>query len=598
MATLRPTTGSVSSLIRSAGSLATQQADYQDSVKAFEYSNSAYTDESFQTYAEYLNSRINGLNASPTLANATKVLSLTKALDSAGKSNISSSIVRENIQIMSGNATLQDKYSLVSSQYVRAATNGDMTLAQSLMSQAYSISQSIQLQQQQSADAANTLSKANLQAGVDKQTDTITNIDNGLAVLNTLAQDKSHEEFTKAAQGFVKANADYYATLGVSFTKGDGTPNTSPNYFDIVSGVMAAKYNAMVLKAQAENPINPQKASSLAADAQLFAKTGTQETLAGRLTFQQVQEAAQSPNMYVYDNANGKYVQSSKTGYQYQTYTKYDVVNGKVTPVTYKAAVPTFSGYAPGSPGTKSIILSPNQTALMSKLGLQIDAKLNSDGSVGTGIKVQATEGGKGTSATPDWLTKVVGKGAEIQVFNQNGQVTFTSGGKIYSLTQDGKGLVGLTEHNPDGTAKIVGGNYGYNPNPVAKGGSGVAGVDSGPSAGISSLKGPHMSLTSDFSTVNNVISVAQQREAALTAANHAAAQAMLSLPPVPLPNISIPKPIAPSPIAPAPSVATPSISWKTPSPSVSQAPTVASPAIAPAAPSGAPIQGGGFKLQ
>lgn len=590
------TSGSVSSLLKSAASLADAQSAYQDSIKAYEYSNSAFTDQALLDYTTYLQGRIQSLQGVGSISSASKALTLTRAMDSAGKSNISASIARENTQVIAGNATLQDKYDLVSAQYVRAVGNGDMTLAQSLMGQAYSIHQSIQLQAQQSADAATTLNKASLTGKVNAQGDIITDLNKGLEVLNTLATDKSQTEFTKVAQQYVKDNHEKFATLGVNFTK-NGTPDTSPGYADIVVGMMSAKYNAMVLKAQAENAIDPEKASQMASDAALFAKNGTQVTLYGRVTLQQAQEAAQSPNMYVYNNATGTYDKSKASGVQYQKFTTYDVQGGKVTPREYTSAVPVYSGYASATQNSKVYVITPNQTTMVNKLGLQIEARLNSDGTVGTGIKAQASAGGNGVSATPDWLTKIIGKGAEIQLFNQNGQLTFASGNKIYDLSQDGKGLFGLTEHSPDGTSKIVGGSYGYNPTPASKGGNGLKG-------GQDSITSLNNRMNSDFAGVNEIIAQAQQlraqnlKQEALAASNARAAAAMLNLPPPTLPNITM----APTPnqqVTQAPAPALPSIGWKAPSSSVSQAPAVASPAKAPAGPSGINLQGGGgIKLQ
>lgn len=598
MARLTPTTGSASSLLRSAGSLATQNQAYEDSVQAYIFSQSAYTDEAFKSYSDYLTGRIGTLQSAGGLSNVQKALTLTRTLDSANRSNTSASIVRENIQIMAGGASLTDKYNLVRDLFVRAAGNGDMTLAQSLMSQAYSIDQTIQLQAQQARDAAVSLGRASAasakaanQDAVNKQVDIVTNLDDGLKLLNAQTKDRSETDFNNFAKQFVKDNADTYSALGVTFTKG-GEPNSQPNYFDIVKGVAVAKYNALVLKAQAESSIDPQKASEYATDAYYYSNFGNIPTAAGSLTMQQVQEASQSPNMFVYDNSSGTYKQSTKTGFQYQNFTGYKTVNGQVQSYDYKALVPTFSGYASGVQASKVYFLTPNQTVMMGKLGLTIEATVNKNGTVGTGIKAQASAG------TPDWLTKIIGKGAEDQFFNQNGELNFSSGGKFYTLSQDGKGLLGLTEHNPDGSSQIVGGNYGYNPTPASKGGNGIHGTTDS----VSSLKGPHMNLSSDFGGVNQIISASQQRqaavEAATAAANAAAAKAMLSIAPPPLPNISVPKPVAPAPISQAPAPALPSITWKTPGTSVAQAAPAKSPAVSPQNPGSVPLQGGNFKLQ
>lgn len=423
---------STSSLIKSATSLATQMAVYEDNYQASVYAASAKDDASYGAYSDYLSSRIDVLRSSGSITDASKALSLSNSWRTATNSNISSTIQRENIQVMSGNATLTDKYNVVASEYARAASIGDMATAQSLESQAYSISQSIQYQAQQ-ADAA---SKTLQEAAVSYQGDVVDSLDNGLKELNSAAKNLSEADFNTYSQQFVKQNADAFQKIGVVLPDG-----AQPNYFDIVQGIVGAKYNALVLKAQAEAPINAVKAGNYAQDASFLNDgTTTISTLGGNLTLGELKQAASDPTMFAYNQTSGKYERTTQTGYQ--------VVDGQT--------LPTYSGIVSSKAASQFYFLSPTETAQLKSLGFNITAKLNSDGSVGTGITAQYTGTG------PDWVTKVFGKNGEAQFFNQDGNLTFKVGSSFLTLGQDEKGLSGFLQHMPDGSIKGVGGAYGF----------------------------------------------------------------------------------------------------------------------------------------
>src|SRR6185503_16605610 len=84
-------------------------------------------------------------------------------------------------------------------------------------------------------------------------------------------------------------------------------------------------------------------------------------------------------------------------------------------------------------------------------------------GTTGNGVEVQAT------ANTPDWLTKIIGKGGVSNFFtDQSGNLVFgtnvgSSNGKYYTLTTDANGLHGLFEHTIDGKIALAGGDYGFN---------------------------------------------------------------------------------------------------------------------------------------
>jgi hypothetical protein len=449
----------VSSLIKSAQTLSNELNTYTDQVAALTYANSAYTDEAYSQYQTYLQSRIGTLNATGSITDASKALTLTKTLESATHSNISASITRENIQIMAGNATLQDKYNVITDQFQRAQANGDETLAQTLMSQAYSVSQTIQSQAQTAADAAATLAKAGNgtttgTSGVTYQGEVVTNLKTGLDYLNGLAKNASEKELNATLTAFAKQQAPVLAALGVNIQ------GNQPNYFDVVYGVAGAMYNASVLKAQAEAPINPLLSQTYATDAANYLNGNTKfQTLGGNLTVQQIQQAQQDPNMFTYDNTTGKYTPDIQSGYQYMNFTD---SNGQQT----TQLVPQYSNFASTTSGRKAFnqvqFLTPQETTTMTKLGLNFTE--NASGTTGNGVQFSVTQN------TPQWLKAVLGDKGIGNIFTgQDGFVNFKAGASngqgdsYYTLTSDNKGLAGLYEHQPNGNTQLIGGDYGFN---------------------------------------------------------------------------------------------------------------------------------------
>ena len=439
----------VSGLIKSAATLQNEINTYQDALQAQTYAMSAKTTNDLAAYQSFLSGRITQLQSTGSVTDATKAITLENTLTSAIKANGSADIQRENIQIMSGNATLTDKYNAIVSQYSRAVGIGDMSLAQSLMSQAYSVSQSIQYQNQEAASAASTLRAAGSSSAVTYQSEVITNLDNGLKDLNNAAKGMSENAFNAYAKQYVQANAATFKALGVALPSG-----AQPNYFDIVAGVQGAEYNALVLKAQAEAPINPQTAQDYAYQAQ-FLNDGTTKikTLGGSLTLQQVQQAASDPSMFAYDSSTGTYKMTTQTGWQYNA-------QGELQP--------TYSGYVSTGVADKFYFLTPNETKAMAKLGLQFTMNTTgkSAGTTGNGVMVQAT------NKTPVWLQDILGKNGVTNFYtDEKGNLMFKGGTgtteSYFTLATDSRGLSGLVQHMPDGTAKLIGGDYGFNPSVI-----------------------------------------------------------------------------------------------------------------------------------
>lgn len=444
-----------SSLLRSARSLQTQIQAYQDDVQALTYANSAYTDSAFASYQDYLSKRINALNSTGSIADATKAITMTKTLEGATHSNISASITRENIQIMAGKANLQDKYSLIVGQYQRAMGIGDLTLAQTLEKQAYDVDQQIQYQGQQAATAAATLARAGNgrtsgTGGVSYQGEVVSNLKAGISYLNGLSKNASEKELNTTLKNYVKEAAPALNALGVHIDA------TQPNYWDVIHGITGAIYNAQVLKAQAESSSNPLVAKTYATEAANYLNGQTKiQTLAGSLTVQDIMQAQQDPAMFAFDNTTGTYKKSLQTGYQYMNFTNADGTQSS-------NLVPTYSGMTQRSQFNKVFFLSPTQTTQMTKLGLNFSE--NKNGTTGDGVQVQLS------GNSPQWLKQMLGENGLANMFtDQNGFLNFKGaassgeGSSSFTLAQDDKGLQGVYEHTADGTTHLTGGDYGFN---------------------------------------------------------------------------------------------------------------------------------------
>lgn len=455
-----PTLGTVSasSLVKSATTLQNELATLNDDEAEYTYENSAKTASDLSTYTDYLNTRIDGLQSSGTVTDTTKAVEMSQKIVSATHENISADIARENIQVMSsglgGTASgYQGKMNVVSSEYTRALSIGDDALAQSLMSQYYSLSQSYQNAVTSASDAASTLSSTN----ATHEGDIVTNLNAALKSFQGTAKNLSENELNSDLSNWAKQNAGTMASLGVKINA------SQPNYWDVVAGIAGGIYNAKVLQAQAESATNPLTSATYAQEAQDYLTGATKiSTLGGDLTVQQIAQAQQDPNMFAYDDTSGTYKETTQTGYQYITETDN---NGQSSQVL----APTYSGIVGAKQANKVFFLSPTQTTQMTKLGLNFSE--NTKGTTGDGVVVQAS------ANTPSWLTKVIGQGGETQMFvGQNGYLEFKAGAETnngvqgetyYVLAADQNGKVGVYEANQQNQRQLVGGEYGFDPSGV-----------------------------------------------------------------------------------------------------------------------------------
>lgn len=532
---------STSSLLKSAASIRNQVATYQDQLMAFEYGNSAYTDSALSSYSSYLKSRIASLSSSGSIADASKALSLTKALDSATKSNISATIQRENIQVLSGNASLTDKYNVVADQFVRAQANGDMTLAQTLEGQAYSLSQSIQLQAQTAHDAGVALAKAN----ATSEGNIVTNLETGLKQLNTTLQHTGQKDFNSTIQQWVANNKATFNALGVDIPAG-----MQPNYWNVVNGVMGAMYNHDQLAYNYLVATDPQAAQAYLDRATALHNGGsTVPTLAGDRTAQQVQQAMSNPSMFVYDQNTGKFVESAQTGYQFNP-------NSPMNPsATYSGTVkqPTF--------------LSATQTAQMAALGLVFGQNPKTN-TTGNGVEVQATD------SSPQWLKDVLGKNGVTNVFATGAGLQFQAD----SVSGSGKAIFTVAGDGTAWESSALGDKQIANPNNINQMQPGQ------PKSVFGQIGDAFKSGMQQVDTLLNGHASAGSLPSSMLSQYAAPAQT--------LPPISVAKPVA---------LPTLSIAAPAPAPAIAPAapaPTIAPATVSPQAPSGLSVQSSSTALQ
>lgn len=481
--------GSASSLIKSATTLQNELATYEDDSQKIAFENSGYTDAAFTTYSNYLNSRISTLSSSGTVEDQIKAQTMQQEVVTATHSNISFHIQQDNIQLMSSGisgtaAGYYQKMQVLQGQYQTATSIGDTTLADSLMNQYYSASQSYQSALQTAADSAATLASTN--ATTEKEV--TTNLDGALKTLNDTV--KAGGNMNTAITSWVNTNKTTLNALGVVLPQ-----NAAPNYWNIVNGVVGAKYTAYNLLSSMYSSTDPQASLTYSGDAtSLFNGETTVSTLAGSLNAQQIAQAEVDPNMFTTNVTTGKMEMNQKTGLQFagsnQGQFKGSLEN-------------TYSGDT-----TKTVFLSPAQTNQMTKLGLEftesksapktaqattVDKSLGidnpqADKSAGTSTET-ATNGVTATvtNKSPEWLRNLAsqmtggatGTNASLNLYVDQqipgGYLEFGHAGagsdEYYIIGSDGKGLTGgfAVTQGTDGSLNIqsMGGQYGFDQSSV-----------------------------------------------------------------------------------------------------------------------------------
>lgn len=284
-----------SALLRSASSIANAQADYQDKLAALQWSNSAHTDADWEQYSSYLNGRIDKLQGTGSLSNASKALSLTSTLQTAQKAFVSSTIQRSSIDILEGNGTLQDKANAVASFYQMATNNGDDGLAQSLREQFDSIDQQIQYQAQQQQQLASDMAAkqvTSVNAYIDTLKQDLTTLSGQIGQYSVGKLDQLGKEYASAIKD---------SGVNINLPK-------NPSIYDVYNGVV----NNMVTSLQvAGNALGPVDGASLLNEANKIISGQTKFDFAGQqIGYNDIQNAvaaaAAGQNYFSFVERNGE----------------------------------------------------------------------------------------------------------------------------------------------------------------------------------------------------------------------------------------------------------------------------------------------------
>ena len=446
--------GNVSALIKSATSTANAQASYEDELQSLNFQMNP-GDAQYQQYSNYLQSRINSLQSSSSYADQSKALSLVSKMNAAMKTNTSFNIQNESIQILAGNATDQQKLDYIGTAYQRAASVGDVSLAQSLESQAYNLQQSIAIQQQTSQTAAATQATANataVKAGYENVTKMIDGEWN--SVLSSFKNGNAGA-VNQALSSFVKNNAATFKQYGIQIPTGGQLTMAS-----LAQAVMNAKIESYVYEANALGGTSTAEGQAAFQKAQDY-QNGVSTIKAPNGQDFNIHEIGQwvaaDPRLYsTSTDVTGKTTMNMNqiTGYQATKVQEgFKIVNGQLVP-NYKAeAVPTTSGTVQtGKAGS-------NLTNKLQSLGFNIKNNLE-----GGQIKVQLTD------KTASWMgTKNpnLRPGNEVTLVVTNGGKGFQfldSNGVAHGLSFDSMGRAGLYSMDANtGKWNAVQGQTGFN---------------------------------------------------------------------------------------------------------------------------------------
>lgn len=468
---------STSSLIKSSRSIANAITANQDEFYRIQYQNSAKTATDLQTYQNYLTGRIGNLLSTGSVTDNTKAMTLSQNIVTATASNVSTDITRENISILNGTATPQDKLNLIQNEFNRAGSVGDTALQQSLVSQASSLSQTIQYQNQVSQTAHNTL----IAAGASQQNNVAQALTDKLVQLNTDAGAAGMDKLNTVLKDYVTNNKSSFLALADNPNISQDAKaaiiaavnNSQPNYQDILAGTTAAISSAHYLAGLMQLPVDAANGTDTASkyfQAQTDIANGTTKipTLAGHISQQDILQWQQTPAEYIpHINAD-----SGTLGFSYQpgghnagmsaiNGLKFDA-NGNV--------VAAFTGQTAGTPLTQDQASSTQ--AQLTKLGFAFDKKATSTtASNNNGIAIQAT------SKLASWLKPLVGgqQNAELRAYVtpqglQIGSLGADGKGTIYSIAQDANGNMAgykatgqYANGNPIFGSQVAAGDYGFN---------------------------------------------------------------------------------------------------------------------------------------
>lgn len=447
--------GSVSSLVKSASTLASEIATFNDTVAANAFAND-HSDGAYNTYNDYLSGRIKTLQASGTISNQTKAASLSQTQVSALKANQSFNIQTTTIAVLDGTASPQDKLTAIGNAFQSLYSVGDVNAAQQYESQYYSYSQTLQLQKQQAADALASAAKTAESAYGSAVTAGEDQIKNSIQNANAA--------FEQFGSGFLDKLSSSYLTQMEAATGGKKVAGVASIFAGIQGQVGAlqagvqmndtTKYAQGTYTPGSELDLytqaiigDPTKAASYKDKIDAIVNGVTTFDLPGGKT---VNWNALNNTVMAGNSGNAPYSIAQTGDGQYSVESNHITgyvfgknQNGQTT------LMPAYSFYNTAIPtGANSV------GAALVKAGVNVKSDSNNDS------WFQATN-------QASWMAKVLGTGTVQGAVQKDGSIEFAkSDGTLLSLVKGSNGKFGFQEINQFGQVvnANVAGEYGFQP--------------------------------------------------------------------------------------------------------------------------------------
>lgn len=428
---------SPTSLVKSASSLQTTINDYNDKIQAAQFSTD-HSDTSYAAYKAYLTQRISTLQASGTISNLSKAVSLNTALNSATSSNASYNIDQITIQMMAGNATDQAKLDYLTGTVLNnPIIQGDQTLYTKYEKQAYDLQQSIQYQAQVQQNAAITQQNAEATAQAQGYKSSNDMIDSAWKTVQGAYGTGDTKDIKTATSAFISTIKQ--VSPNTQIPSGAGSSLAIAHL-----GYMMAKIGNYEQIAAAE-PNTPTGVSAAASAEGMRYSTEFYNALSFAAAPQQLFSPQSGPNGVVTQKEN------AITGYK---------------PQVMKTQFGDITVQVPQSQGNNETVYHQMVTGNATQ-----KAEFNNKLYNTLGLKLDSSTGNyEITQQTPQWFknqVKVDGQsvGAEFQVIPTAKGFQFITGlsGDSFGVSFDSKGLPGLFKQDTNGNWAHVGGAYGFN---------------------------------------------------------------------------------------------------------------------------------------
>lgn len=426
----------ISSLLRSAAATRQKIQNQQDAQVAFEWDMSAQTYEDYIAYSKYLNEQ------SSKTTDPSSRLTYANKIKSAQRSFTSNEIQRSTQSVMEGTSSIADKKNIIQNLYDRAVNNGDMNLAQNLVSTWDGLDKQEQAQAEAAANAAERLQRA--QDAYQNKTGAAysslaQSLKDGLESLTAAFNRSGQVGYNKAAKEFIDSHRDSLKAMGITLPK-----DISTNIGQVIEGTIHAIGQYYMLAGQATSLSSPEQSQNYFSKAQDIANGSTTfNTPAGQRNLYQVGELAKDPRAFVEStdsNGNVTLVASTKLGYRVNEYGNLEKI---------------YSGMTQEQLSSKDNSKYQKQ---LEKLGFQ---NVRYDSKTGT-FKVQLTNQ-SAQWLDPKSIDKSFNAEIDLEPTASGFQIYDRGRDKLFQIATDNRGLGALYAIDPIRGAVHVNGQYGFN---------------------------------------------------------------------------------------------------------------------------------------